>query len=434
MSIILNKKELATTPLRRDALEILEAGLDAINTEKVLRNKIKFINGELCIGEDRHICKRYERIFFIGIGKCAFEGAKVIEDILGDFLTEGIVLDVKSGILKRIKSFAGTHPYPSKKNMLATKEIEKLVQGATDKDLALVLISGGGSSLLCDPYNTTCENITDITKNLTKKGANIYEMNTVRKHLSEIQGGQLAALAFPAQIISIIFSDVIGNDISVIASGPTVLDKTTADDAKKILEKYHISLPSGKGDKVFDKNKINLIETPKDEKIFEKVKNILIVTNQDALNAMKEKAEKMGYQTKIETDRLSGEARKVGKNFVQRKFLPKTCILAGGETTVIITNEKGKGGRNQETALSALSFMPEKAVFISVASDGWDNTDIAGALVDKELAEKATSLSKNPQDYLLKNNSYHFFKEVGEYISTGITGSNVSDLYILLYN
>ena len=155
MSIIKNKKELATNKLREDALDILEAGLEAINTEKILRNKISLQNGELCIGEGRYLCEHYENIFFIGIGKCAFDGAQVIEDILGDKLTNGIVLDVKSGVLKKIKSYEGTHPYPSEQNMNATKEIIEMIKGVTERDLVLVLISGGGSSMLCRPHELT---------------------------------------------------------------------------------------------------------------------------------------------------------------------------------------------------------------------------------------------------------------------------------------
>ena len=425
MSLIKNKEELSTSPLRKDALDILEAGLEAINTEKILRNKIILKNGELFIDKNCYVCEHYERIFFVGIGKCAFEGAKVIEDILGDKLTEGIVLDIKSGVLNRMKSLVGTHPYPSEQNVLAAKEIKQLVEKATEKDLILILISGGGSSLLCDPFDTDCETITKITKELTKKGADIYELNIVRKHLSKIQGGQLAALAFPAQVVSLIFSDVIGNDISVIASGPTVIDKTTKEDAKNVLEKYEI-----KSEVSFD---VGLTETPKDSKYFEKVSNILLVTNQDALEAMKEKAESLDYDTKIETDRLSGNAQEVGKILAKKELKPKTCLLFGGETTVEVKGG-GIGGRNQEVALSALSDLKDGVVLISAASDGWDNLDTAGAIIDKETLEKANLISKNPEDYLSKNDSFNFFKEVGGHLSTGRTGSNVSDLYILITN
>ena len=418
MSIIKNKKELATNKLREDALDILEAGLEAINTEKILRNKISLQNGELCIGEGRYLCEHYENIFFIGIGKCAFDGAQVIEDILGDKLTNGIVLDVKSGVLKKIKSYEGTHPYPSEQNMNATKEIIEMIKGVTERDLVLVLISGGGSSLLYMPNDKNCENTAKITKELTLKGAPIYELNTVRKHLSEVQGGGLAKLCFPANVVSLIFSDVLGNDMGMIASGPTVFDNTTVEDAKKILDKYGLEAQC-------------LMETPKDLKYFERVTNMLLITNQDALKAMEEKAKNLGYDTKIETDHLSGEAQEVGKILAKKELKPKTCLLFGGETTVEVKGG-GIGGRNQEVALSALSDLKDGVVLISAASDGWDNSDVAGAIVDKGTLEKANLVSKNPEDYLSKNNSYNFFKQVGGAISTGRLGSNVSDLFILI--
>ncbi|MEX0930806.1 MAG: glycerate-2-kinase family protein, partial [Candidatus Paceibacterota bacterium] len=289
MDVIKNKKELAVTPGRTDALTIIEAGYAAINTETILKNKLAFKDGDLYIGDNKHVCVHYERIFFIGIGKCALEGAAVIEDILGENLTEGIVLDVQSGVLQRIQSFTGTHPYPSEANVSATKKIRQMIAGATEKDLVLVLISGGGSALLCDPYKLSSQTLVDITKELTKHGADIYELNTVRKHLSDIQGGQLAALAYPAQTISLIFSDVLGDDISMIASGPTVLDTTTVQDAKDVLTKYALT----------NYSHLEWKETPKDRALFNHVINFLIATNKDALDAMQLKSEELGYTTEI---------------------------------------------------------------------------------------------------------------------------------------
>ena len=280
MSIILNKEELATNPLRKDALEILEAGLGVIDTEKILQKKFPDIVKNFDL-------KSYNKIFFVGIGKCALDGAKVIEEILGDYLTEGIVLDIKQGNLKKIRSLAGTHPYPSEQNVEATKEILKMVGSLTEKDLVICLISGGGSALFELPMpGITLDNIIEKTKELTAKGADIYELNAIRKSMSQVKGGKFAKLCYPAQIISLIFSDVLGNDLSVIASGPTVLDE-----------------PS------------------------EKVKNILLVSNHNALEAMKVKAEEFGFNTTIETEVLSGNAAEMGKELAIRKPKSNTCIL-----------------------------------------------------------------------------------------------------------
>lgn len=424
MSIILNKEDLSDSNMRKDALEILEAGFSAINTEKILRKKISFKDGTLCINDNNYKCSLYERIFFIGIGKCAFDGAKIIEEMLGDSLTDGIVLDVKYGELKRIKSFEGTHPYPSEINVSVTKKIIEMVSGVTERDLVLVLISGGGSSLLCLPHGINYQTLIEVTRTLTKNGADIFELNTVRKHLSEIQGGQLAKICYPAEVVSLIFSDVLGDDIGVVASGPTVMDNTTVDDASKILSKYGIlglCIPPD----------CSLRETPKEEKYFEKVRNVLVATNKDALLAMKEKALGLGYKVEIESRTLSGNAIEVGKNLAEIELEPKSCLLFGGETTVKIKGN-GFGGRNQEVALSALSHIKDGYILISSSSDGWDNTEYAGALADSLLLAKTKQMGLNPQEYLDKNDSYNFYRIVGGQIITGRLGVNVSDLFILL--
>jgi len=424
VSIILNKDELleSNSKLRRDALQILEAGYSAINTEKILRSQITLEEGgALCIENTGFQCSFYERIFFVGIGKCAFEGAEVIEDILGDQLTDGVVIDVKIGSLKKIRCYQGTHPYPSEANVFATREILEMIKGVTERDLVLVLISGGGSSLLCQPHNISVENLIEITKTLTQRGADIFELNTVRKHLSLVQGGNLAKLCFPSQVVSLIFSDVLGNDISMIASGPTIIDTTSKEDAGKILKKYEIQ-------------NYEITETPKDQKYFDNVKNVLVCSNQNALIAMKSKAEELGFNTSIETEKLSGDASEVGKELATKEIRAKTCLLFGGETTVKIMGEGGMGGRNQEMALSALPLIKPNSVLICAASDGWDNTPHAGALVDSELFEKAKNLNLSPEKFLAKSDSYNFFKQVEDgALCTGRLGSNVSDLYIMLY-
>ena len=430
MSLIKNRPELLkeNETLRKDALDILEAGLLAINTEKVLKAKLTINGDAFCVeslseGGVGFQCQFFERIFFIGIGKCAFDGAKVIEDILGDKLTEGIVLDVKAGVLKRIKSYQGTHPFPSETNVSVTKQILEMVADVTEKDLVIVLISGGGSSLLCLPHEINCESLTYVTRELFEKGADIFELNTVRKHLSEVQGGGLAKLLFPAQVASLIFSDVLGDDLGMIASGPTVRDETTVADAQNILKKYKISQDLISG---------SFIETPKDSRYFAKVKNFLLVSNLNALEAMNEKAEELGYESKIETDIFSGNALEAGKKIASMKIKPKSCVLFGGETTFNIKG-KGVGGRNQELALSALSYVPQDTVIASLASDGWDNTPHAGAMADKAILKKAKSLKLDPKKYLEESDSFNFWKKIGDgAISTGRLGSNVSDLIIMI--
>lgn len=420
MPYIKNFSEIAKTQARKDALSILEAGLDSINTEKVMRSDIKNENGILKLKNKELDLSDYKNIYFIGIGKCALEAGGVIEDILGDKVTDGVVIDKSEGELKRIRTYTGSHPWPSEKNVVASKEIANILRSTSEQDLVLTVISGGGSALLCLPHDCTCDTLIETTKALTKEGADIYELNTVRKHLSSIKGGQLAEMAYPAEVVSLIFSDVLGDDLSVIASGPTVKDETSAEDAQTILDKYRIK---SKG--------LQLKETPKDDKWFKKVSNILFVTNSNAIEAMELKAQELGYKT-VPTERMiSGEASEVGRDLARSDLSAGEVKIGGGETTVTITGS-GKGGRNQETALSALLHLPDNFVFISAASDGIDNTEAAGAICDRNTMETADKLHLDPNEFILENDSYNFFTKIGDYILTGPTGSNVSDLYILL--
>ena len=421
--LIKNFDELAVTPLRKDALEILEAGYSAISTKRVITSQVKVEGSTFSVGEKQINLNDYEKVFFVGIGKCAANAGKVFEDLLGDRITDGIVIDVKGVSLKRIQSHIGTHPFPSEENIVAAQSIKRMLEDMTENDLVITFISGGGSSLLCLPHDIKCEMLTSITKTLMEKGASIREINTVRKHLSEIQGGQFAKLAYPATVVSLIFSDVPGNDISVVASGPTVMDTTTKEDAERILAKYAIlaicKLPD-----------CEVLETPKEEKYFKKVDNILLLTNEVALSAMKEKAIELGYRALVADSNVEGEARVAGK-LIATQAKAGTCMLYGGETTVTVKN-KGKGGRNQEFILGALPYLKEDSVIVAAASDGWDNTDVAGAMGDKDILEKAHKIGILPEKFLEENKSYEFFKKVGGHISTGRTGSNVSDLYFTL--
>ncbi len=422
MTYIRNFGKLATNPGRRDALNILEAGYEAINTERIMLSKIKIEGDELIIKNKSYDLSIYKNIYFIGVGKCALEAGRVMEIIMGDRIRDGVVIDNVKGTLERIRTYYGTHPWPSEKNISATKEIMELLERSTEDDLIIVVISGGGSALMCMPYESSCQDLIDISRTMTKKGADIYELNTVRKHLSAIKGGQMAQMAYPAETISLLFSDVLGDDISVIASGPTVKDGTTVYDAEEILKKYGI----------FNKDNLPpLRTTPKEDKWFERVANILIATNSDAIEAMEVEARELGYETVPGNKKVSGKARIVGEQFAKTNLLPGRVQISGGETTVDIKGS-GEGGRNQETALGALSHISDNAVFIAAGSDGIDNTDAAGAICDKEIKERAEKLHLDPNQFISDNDSYNFFARVGGQIMTGPTGSNVSDLYILL--
>ncbi len=422
-----NFSELATDQKRSDALRILDAGYRAIETSRILHSKLKLEGSNLKIADRSYNLDNYRRILVLAVGKCAREAGENLEELLGDRLSDGVILDLESSEHTRVlRSLVGTHPLPSPQNIEAAKQIKQLAEEAGEDDLVITVISGGGSALLCLPSQITIDTLIKVNQLLTKKGADIYELNTVRKHLSEIKGGHLAHLLYPAETISLIFSDVLGDDLSVIASGPTVRDNTTVEDAYQILKKYEVEEELNLSPEL-------LTETPKEEHLFEKITNILTVTNRDALAAMEECAEELGYRCIRDSHLISGEARRVGREFAGKELAPGQAIIGGGETTVTITGN-GQGGRNQEAALGALSEITSGKIFISAGSDGQDNSDAAGALADRELYDRAEQAGLDISSYLENNDSYNFFRQAGGQIYTGATGSNVSDLYLLLAN
>ncbi|MBU2101540.1 DUF4147 domain-containing protein [Patescibacteria group bacterium] len=427
---IKNFKELAITPLRRVLLEITEAGLEAIDTPSVIRGEILLEGDTLTIEKNRYSLKDVENLYVVGAGKCVFEATEILEEVLGSRLTGGFVVDVsvpKGHKLKKVKCSEGTHPMPSSANVKASGQIQKVLKGATEKDMVIFIISGGGSTLLCLPDDGgSCDAEAGVLKILFNKGADIEEINILRKHLSFVRGGFLAKHAYPAKVVSIIFSDVPGNDLEFVASGPTVKDHTTIKDAERILKKYEVLESS-------DFKEIKLIETPKEEKYFNQVDNIMLVSNNRALNAMAKKAEDLGYKPRIVTTAMKGEARDVAQDIVKElhKNESKEVLLYGGETTVTV-KVKGKGGRNRELVISALLSVKDDEILASVASDGRDNSEYAGAIADVETLAHAKAKKLDVEWYLDNNQSDKFFKETGDYIMTGDTGSNVSDLVIAI--
>lgn len=426
---ILNKEKLSESQLRKDAMTILEAGLAAIDTRQVIKNTISLESDALCIKDTMCSLASTKRVIFIGVGKCASEAAVAFEELLGDRLVGGVVLDVAiSNTCKtqKIECFTGTHPLPTDQNVFVTKKIVEKLKGLSEDDLVLIFVSGGGSTLLCLPEEgATCVDESLILQALFKKGATIQEINTIRKHISLARGGHLARYAYPAQVISLIVSDVPGNDISFVASGPTVKDETTVVDASAILEKYGLSQFMGPA--------FQLIETPKDDMYFKKVWNILFISNEHALRAMTSEALTLGYDAEIRDSKVAGEARVVGDKILSelRATQGKKALLYGGETTVTISGH-GKGGRNQELSLSLLSKIQQDELVISLASDGRDNSDAAGGICDMVTHEHAKQHDIDPATYLADNDSFTFFQKTGDDIQTGHTGSNVSDLILAL--
>ena len=425
---IKNFRKLEVSENRKKLLKIVEAGLEAIDTKKAISNAIKIEKGKLLIHNHAFSLKNAEKILVVGIGKCSLEAGEILEKKLGKRLTGGIVLDVHEGELKKIQTYTGDHPLMSPRNIDATKKIIGLLSGLTEKDLVIFVISGGGSALLCQPKGFTCFDESAVADALIHSGADIRETNTVRKHLSMARGGFLAKYAYPARVVSLIFSDVVGNDLEFIASGPTVKDTTTLEQAKEVLKKYDIYKKTGLAP-------LDLIETPKDGKYFERVKNILFVSNQTALDAMSERSLDLGYMPRICKNNLSGEAKVVAKEIIDElsKEVSGTVLLYGGETTVKIKG-RGKGGRNQEMSLSGLRYIKDGQILISVASDGRDNSENAGGICDIITKEKAKKHGLDIEKYLKNNDSFEFFAKTGDFLKTGDTGSNVADIIIAINN
>ncbi|MCX7589684.1 MAG: DUF4147 domain-containing protein [Patescibacteria group bacterium] len=427
---IKNLENLIQNDLRKNALIIVEEGLQAIDTSRIIYNNLKLENNILKINNLEFNILDFEKIIVCGIGKCALEAAKATEEILGNYITDGIVLYVGQDDinLNKIEKIKGTHPYPSEINILATKKIIQKLSNLTEKDLVIFLISGGGSTLLCLPKNENAGLEMEIFQTLTKNGADIIELNTLRKHLSLARGGFLAKYIYPAKGVSLIFSDVLNNDISFVSSGPTVKDKTTINDALEIIKKYNL-------ENFFKINNIELIETPKDDIYFNNFYNFLVASNEIALKAMKIKAENLGFKAKILNTALSGEARKVALNILNdlRKEDSKTILLYGGETTVTIKGH-GRGGRNLELALAAAFNISDDELIISFDSDGRDNGDFAGAIADKITRDLVYQNLEESKIYFENNEEYPLFEKIGNYIYTGNTGSNVSDLILAIKN
>ncbi|MCK5710822.1 MAG: glycerate kinase [Deltaproteobacteria bacterium] len=435
--------------LKSDARAIFEAGLKAVDPVTAVKNHLRRVGETLELGERNYDLRNYENIYVIGMGKAAASMAKAIEDILGDRLTRGIV-NVKYGHtvpLNKIKTNEAAHPVPDDAGLIGTKEIMDLLKGTGEKDLVICLISGGGSALLPLPAgNLTLEDKQIMTKSLLECGATIHEINSIRKQISSVKGGRLAELVYPSTLISLILSDVIGDDLDVIASGPTVPNTHTFHDCREIIERYKLRerAPKRVIDYIEMGCKGEIEDTPKAENpIFKRTQNAIVGSNILAVIAAKEKASELGYNSLVLSTFIHGETEEVAKvhTAIAKEIRSSgnpvkkpACIISGGETTVTIEG-KGDGGRNQEFVLAAALDIDglNDVVILSGGTDGNDGpTDAAGAFADGTTIGRASKLGLNAYEYLCDNNSYNFFKPLGDLLITGPTNTNVMDLRVLL--
>jgi glycerate 2-kinase len=429
MGYIKNYDQLASNDDRKFVLELIEAAYTAIQPHHVFENNFSIENDTLKIFDQTFDLSKFERIFLLGFGKGSAGNCKLLEGKFGDRLTDGYDIDVvEDEHFQKVHYTKGTHPLPSEANIAFTKHAIEHLEHTTEKDFILIVTCGGGSVLFEAPNKLSLEQITNVNQALLKSGADITEMNAVRKHLSRVKGGGLAKILYPATVVNLIFSDVPGNDLSVIASGPLVKDHSTMDDVKKIIAKYGLDQTMNLSDDAFS-------ETPTDQKYYENVHNILMLSNHTALDTMEKLAKEKGLNVHVMSDQLTGDARKLGE-----KLLNETpdghLLLAGGESTIKITGH-GKGGRNQALVLCALDYLSKQikeeknVVLASFGSDGWDFYELAGAIADKDTLKKMEEMKLDAAPFLADDNSYEFWTKIGDGINTGHLDSNVSDLYIV---
>ncbi len=435
--------------MRKEALEIFHSALKIVNPERLILNNLSLKGTTLWIKNHPYDLDKINKLYILGIGKASAKMAKAVESLLGDHISAGVVITKYEygESLDIIKVIEAAHPLPDAAGLSGSKKIIDLAQQAGKNDLILFLISGGGSALFIQPINgISLEDKIQLTSILLASGATIYEINTIRKHISQIKGGRFAQLAYPAHLAGLVLSDVIGDDTSFIASGPITADNTTYQDCWDILDEYKIKekIPPSILKHLEKGLKKEIDETPKKgDTIFNQIIEIIIGNNRLALNQAKKEAELQGYNTLILSSLMSGEAKELAyfQSAIAKEILasnnpirPPACIISGGETTVTLKGN-GKGGRNQELTLaSAIEISTqENIVAFCAGTDGTDGpTDAAGAVADSFTIQRALKKGIDAHKYAENNDSYHFFQQLDDLIITGPTYTNVMDLYIFL--
>jgi glycerate-2-kinase len=451
-----NKEQLiqnAQTPRLRKArtlaLRCLEEAVNAVEPRTLLKAKAKMENSRLRVDSLTFDLAKFRRVFVVGGGKAGAAMAQAIEELLGTRIAAGVI-NVPYGTKRPTQTVQlneARHPVPDQAGVEGTRRIMRIAQEATAGDLLICLISGGGSSLMPLPREgITLDDKQTLTSMLLKSGADITEVNTVRKHLSDFKGGWLAKKAYPATVLNLVLSDVMGDPLDSIASGPTVPDLSTFSDAQGILKKYGLWLnaPVAVRKLIMKGAEGRVEETPKaKDPVFKNVHNVVIGNNRTASQAALKCLQAEGVNTLLLADFLEGEAKDVGEAFakfavgvvVSDEPIPKPLgVVAGGETTVTVRGE-GLGGRNQELALAAALNLRglEECVIASFSTDGVDGpTDAAGAIVDGYTLKRAKQQGINPEEYLAANDSYRFFSKLGDLIHTDATGTNVNDISVIV--
>jgi glycerate 2-kinase len=430
---------------------ILSAALRAVDPAEAIARFMYRDDNALIIADRSYDLTQFTRVRLIGIGKAAAPMAAFAVNVLGDRLDGGIVV-TKPGYIgevslpSKIHIIESGHPIPNESSLQAANQIEQMLKGSDPKDFLICLVSGGGSALLTAPApGIELDGLKTLTGALLACGADIHEINTLRRHLDRLKGGGLARLAAPACIASLILSDVLGDALEMIASGPTASDPTTFSDAIHILERYHLteSIPPSVLEHLIQGATGGFPETLKPgDPLMERIQNVIIGSNHLAAQAALNQAREEGLNALLLTASLRGEARQAGGFLASitrqisqtgQPLSRPACVVAGGETTVTILGD-GLGGRNQELALGAVSELaglPDVAL-VTLATDGGDGpTDAAGAVITGETLKRAHQAGLDPQDFLQRNDSYHFFSRLDDLLKPGPTLTNVNDLALV---
>ena len=434
---------------RGHALSIVEAGIDAVLPQNVIRNAVKLEGDRLTVAGHAFDLEKYAHIYVVGGGKASGTMAAEIERLLNDRITAGLVIDrygaEAKATKKIIKVAHAGHPLPDENGVRAMREMHDLLAAAGKGDLVIFLVSGGGSALMpCPAPGVALEDEVRLTDLLLKSGATIAEINCVRKHLSRTKGGLILRWTDDADVLSLIVSDVVGDEPGSIASGPTAPDDTTFSDALSILEKYKLVDRAPPRAISYIKAGVSghAPETLKPgDPAFLRVTNVVVASNITALEAAAKKAKALGYRPIILGSHIRGESRDVGLVHAGiaaeclasgHPVRPPAAILSGGETTVTLRGA-GRGGRNQEFVLGFLRGIRPGMTVVSVDTDGIDGaTDACGAIADAATLRQATALSLSIDQALDTNSSFDFLNRLGDLIYTGPTGTNVSDLRCVL--
>ena len=443
---------LDVSPIGYQIRKIIDSYLSVVDPYNAVRNVMRYEGNVLFVGEQQFLLPKNGNIYLIGVGKASQKMALAVKHVLFEKIHSGLLItkeindQIALNLLPNVYCLKGNHPVPGYESISNTANLIAFLQNITKDDLVLCVISGGGSALLSAPKDgISLKDMQKMTDLLLKCGAEIKEINIIRKKIDGAKGGGIARMIYPARLISLILSDVVGDPLDMIASGPTIHDETAYMDAWRVLEKYRLLKIIPNSIRLFLKKGISgQVEErlSKSQVLFSKTHNFLVANNTLGCEAAKITAEDLGFTAYILSSRMRGEAKYIGsvcagliKQITRKNVAIKKpiCLILGGETTVKVIG-RGKGGRNQELALSAaiaIDGIPNVCC-VAFASDGEDGpTDAAGAIVDGNTINKGKAMGLSAPDFLLENNSHKFLDAVGSLIRTGSTGTNVNDVVLL---